>query len=1263
MRVSYALLILMGFFFLIPSIFRAARLSLGEKQNEVKDWLPSDFPETAELEWFGDHFVGESFVLATWEGCTSDDQRLQLLEKKLVHESGNFDPSKTLSPADLDDYGRGKKLGEELGLLSTGRKYNNWGNKQEKWVRAAKGAWYYLTPDGRLYRWEESMTGPASLIRSIKRTLGAYELKGTFVTAFGQARGEDESNPFHNDPSLICAPLFHTVQTGDSIAKELSAEGGPLWPVDLTEDVHRPKVARRRAIERLTGTLFAPAVPHGFAWTAEAFRDAVPEDQRDALPVDFEASVQTKLDELLASKFDGSLEQLKLATSDEQAEVWYAIYDSTKVALPPRLTCVVVTLTDLAQANLPYVLGRGTAGGPRGRLLQLAEESGLYPAPPPSLAPPPFNRQVADSMPGMPSLHLGGPPVDNLAIDEEGTVTLIRLLGYSLLLGIVLSYICFTSVRITVMVFVVGGSAAMVSMAFVWWTGGKVDAILMSMPSLVYVLGLSGAIHVVNYYRDEVRSSGESGAAGRAIRHAFLPCTLASLTTAIGLVSLFTSNLAPISNFGLYAAIGVMATLGILFSYLPAALQTFPPLVDAEGADDVPESVDTEKRGIASAEKGNVAAKANVAAINSPRNESRIAEAWASVGRWITSHHALVACTCLLVLFLSASGLRHIRTSVQLLKLFDPQSRIIRDYAWLEDHFGKLVPMEMIVRVPALPDGAKVGGNPPDPQSLTMLERAEVVSRITTVVRRTLGETGTGVIGQAISADTFLPPMPEPSNSYNVVRSKFNRELTKSRTDLLDSDYVRIEKRGPFAGSELWRISLRVGALSDVDYGHFIKTLRVAVEPVIRAYDTREALLGALTHDEQGNPIALSGKDRILIVGHSRPESLDTARLLEADHETIDVKGVFLSTLEELLAGERIRRPVWIDPAAEGSSLEIGSEKWNQAIAAVDAVVWLGDELPEQADIQSAKRWIDATAILEKPVAPVLAEGRVPDVENSGSLQVVYTGVIPVVYKAQRTLLFSLVESIALAFVLIACVMAMLLNPGRFPLGWTVPSNLGYGILAGSIAMIPNVFPVLLVFGVMCHMDIAIDIGTMMTASVAMGVAVDDTIHFLAWFRVNLDAGMSRVEAVIETYRRVGPAMTQTTLVGGLGLFVFALSTFTPTQRFGTLMLVMLAAALVGDLILLPSLLAGPLGRFFKPRVPVDGPVVEPRLPDAASSVPESAGAESVVPASAASDSVEQANVEQAKGDSKTESVDEVPSLKVHFPPGRVDSPHRVPRK
>jgi len=228
----------------------------------------------------------------------------------------------------------------------------------------------------------------------------------------------------------------------------------------------------------------------------------------------------------------------------------------------------------------------------------------------------------------------------------------------------------------------------------------------------------------------------------------------------------------------------------------------------------------------------------------------------------------------------------------------------------------------------------------------------------------------------------------------------------------------------------------------------------------------------------------------------------------------------------------------------------------------------------------------------------------IPTEENAGPLQAVYSGIVPVVYKAQRTLLESLIESTVLAFFLIAFVMILLLIPGRFPSSFLSPRSLAVGSVAGFIAMLPNLFPVVVIFGLMGHSGTLVDIGTMMTASVAMGVAVDDTIHFLTWFRQYLDRGYSRIEAIIETYRRVGPAMTQTTVVGGLGLYVFALSTFTPTQRFGTLMLVLLVTAMVGDLLLFPAMLAGPLGRWFRPRTPAP----EGGTPESSETQPGSAG-------------------------------------------------------
>ena len=117
-----------------------------------------------------------------------------------------------------------------------------------------------------------------------------------------------------------------------------------------------------------------------------------------------------------------------------------------------------------------------------------------------------------------------------------------------------------------------------------------------------------------------------------------------------------------------------------------------------------------------------------------------------------------------------------------------------------------------------------------------------------------------------------------------------------------------------------------------------------------------------------------------------------------------------------------------------------------------------------------------------------------------------------------------------------------------------------------------------------------------MTASVAMGVAVDDTIHFLTWYRDAIESGLKRLDAIRVAYSRVATAMTQTTLIGGLGLSAFALSTFTPTQRFGTLMLFLLAMALIGDLILLPALLAGPLGKYFCKEKPMPSHLMRSRI-------------------------------------------------------------------
>src|SRR5439155_13376236 len=137
---------------------------------------------------------------------------------------------------------------------------------------------------------------------------------------------------------------------------------------------------------------------------------------------------------------------------------------------------------------------------------------------------------------------------------------------------------------------------------------------------------------------------------------------------------------------------------------------------------------------------------------------------------------------------------------------------------------------------------------------------------------------------------------------------------------------------------------------------------------------------------------------------------------------------------------------------------------------------------------------------------------------------------------------------------------------------------------AGTVAMLPNVLPIVMVFGGMGWLGVDVDVGSMMTASIALGVAVDDTIHYLNWFREELDVLGDRKKAILAAYKHCATPTLQAALISGLGLSIFALSTFTPTQRFGMLMLVILWLGAVAELIYFPALLAGPLGMAFRPR-------------------------------------------------------------------------------
>jgi len=140
------------------------------------------------------------------------------------------------------------------------------------------------------------------------------------------------------------------------------------------------------------------------------------------------------------------------------------------------------------------------------------------------------------------------------------------------------------------------------------------------------------------------------------------------------------------------------------------------------------------------------------------------------------------------------------------------------------------------------------------------------------------------------------------------------------------------------------------------------------------------------------------------------------------------------------------------------------------------------------------------------------------------------------------------------------------------------------GVGAGLVAVVSNVFPMVVVFGILGWWRARLDIGSVMTASIALGMAIDGTLHFLPFFRRSRDGGADAAGAVRASYAHCAAAMTQGTVACGLGMLLFASSSYVLAQRFAWMLVALMALALAGDLILLPAMLVGPLGRAFRAR-------------------------------------------------------------------------------
>jgi len=172
-------------------------------------------------------------------------------------------------------------------------------------------------------------------------------------------------------------------------------------------------------------------------------------------------------------------------------------------------------------------------------------------------------------------------------------------------------------------------------------------------------------------------------------------------------------------------------------------------------------------------------------------------------------------------------------------------------------------------------------------------------------------------------------------------------------------------------------------------------------------------------------------------------------------------------------------------------------------------------------------------------------------------LNIKTTGKPILFHRMNSYVVYTFFTSIAMALVLITIIMIFIFKDLKL----------------GLLSLIPNILPIVFGAGALTLLDTPIDIGCAIVASVTLGIAVDDTIHFLSHYNLLRRSGMNIYDSMFKVFTSTGLALIVTTviLVSCFGLFMFA--NLTPNINFGILCALVLSLALVTDLLLLPAII------------------------------------------------------------------------------------------
>ena len=382
-----------------------------------------------------------------------------------------------------------------------------------------------------------------------------------------------------------------------------------------------------------------------------------------------------------------------------------------------------------------------------------------------------FMRDLWDTLNTMPQLDrervsIGGYPYLANYFDQQIKQSFLKMLLPSVIIATAVAMFCLRNLALTIIVFATSGLAAGASVAFLPICGAKFGGLSSIIPTLTFVLTISGCLHLIRYNLESI------GNARELLRIAWKPCTISTSTTAIGMLSLTRSNFPAIRDFGFYCAAGVLFSLLFQLIVIPWLLTRF----------------------------GQPGLK-----ILAHKKENSFF--WTKFLALTDRFRGIIVIATMALVAVALVGLGRLEASVEVDGFFEPDSPVVQNIANLERQLGPLDQTEAVV----IFNNASAN---------EFLQRYQYV--------RQLQDAWLALpdIDVAHSLLNYLPKEPKKLTGRSLIqRTIFRRKLQSQRDKMANGLFLKIN-----GNQEMWRISLRFPFTRSSDFSRLQESVTQVAE-------------------------------------------------------------------------------------------------------------------------------------------------------------------------------------------------------------------------------------------------------------------------------------------------------------------------------------------------------------------------------------------------------------------------------------------------